>query len=81
MAKILIEIELDRLHESYKEFCDDCEENGGEVPTLEEYLKFPMNEFISKVYGRIDNTSVFSINKTTFSVIGDDRFIEFEQEL
>jgi hypothetical protein len=81
MAKIVIELKLDKFHEQYKEYCDDCENFGNEIPTLEDYLKFPMEEFISKVYGRIDNTSVFSIKEAKFSVIGDDNDIEFEKKI
>lgn len=66
MAKILIEIEVKNLEEDYKDFLKDYED-GEEKPTLIEFTELEFDEFVSKVFGKIDNNVFFSGGKTKFS--------------
>lgn len=74
---ITVKVDVGNLKSEYDSYVEECKNDpdsmvSDEIETFEEYFRIHFEEWESKIGGKIDNFSYFSIKSVEHTLVDDD---------
>lgn len=78
LMKVVISVDVGNLDSEYQEYIKECQKDGSEINSFEDFYRMEMEEFASQVGGRIWNFGYFSIEDVEYSLVDDDENVRIK---